>query len=72
MENAASGDTIVVAAGTYHENISMKEAVYLRGAGAKVTAILPLPDKSALVLEGISEAEIDAAVKGVRENETNN
>jgi parallel beta-helix repeat protein len=38
--NAASdGDTILVANGTYYENITLKDGVQVRGAGADVTTI---------------------------------
>jgi hypothetical protein len=36
---ALSGDTVRVAAGTYFENITLKDGVMLMGAGAKVTHI---------------------------------
>jgi len=39
INTAGPGDTVMVAAGTYNENITLKSGVVLRGAGADVTTI---------------------------------
>ena len=39
LDNADHGDTVIVEAGTYVENITMKDGVALIGAGADVTTI---------------------------------
>jgi len=39
VDDANYGDTILVAAGTYYENVRMKDGLVLQGAGADVTTI---------------------------------
>jgi len=39
IDDCNDGDTVVVAAGTYYENIRMKDGVTVKGAGANVTTI---------------------------------
>lgn len=39
IDDANSSDTVIVSAGTYYENIRMKDGVTVKGAGADVTAI---------------------------------
>ena len=39
IDTAINGDTVIVAPGTYYENITLKEGVQVRGAGADVTTI---------------------------------
>lgn len=39
LDAASSGDTVIVAAGRYKENVRLKEGVILHGAGADVTTI---------------------------------
>jgi len=39
IEAASSGDTVLVAAETYYENINLKDGVKVQGAGADVTTI---------------------------------
>ncbi len=39
IDAAANGDTVLVAAGIYYENITLKDGVQVRGAGADVTTI---------------------------------
>ena len=40
IDNANDGDTILVAEGTYYENIIVKNGITLIGAGAEKTAII--------------------------------
>jgi hypothetical protein len=74
---ALSGDTVRVAAGTYFENITLKDGVMLRGAGAKVTRIDGGGDGSVViannlgtgaVLDGFTLTNVDNLGNGIATN----
>jgi serine protease len=50
---AISGDTIYVAAGTYNENIDLKNGVDVLGAGADVTTIIGTGTGSVVTADGV-------------------
>lgn len=58
IDQSVAGDTIVVAAGDYSEQLILKEGVYLRGAGAIVTRIHPQFDERCVSISDIQECEI--------------
>ncbi|MCB0284634.1 MAG: right-handed parallel beta-helix repeat-containing protein [Calditrichaeota bacterium] len=65
INNSSSGDTIVVFAGTYSEKITMKDDLYLRGAGPKVTFICPPNDQIGVEFTNIQKGEISGfTIKG--------
>ena len=57
INDADYGDVVSVAAGTYVENVTMKEGVNLEGAGARVTIIAPTSWAQAVVV-GASDCKI--------------
>ncbi len=65
IDNSQTGDTVVVSAGTYPEKLSMKEGIYLRGSGAKVTFIRTPSDEVGIEFFHISEGELSGfTIKG--------
>jgi predicted outer membrane repeat protein len=58
IDAASSGDTIYVAAGTYNENITLKDGVGVLGAGANVTTIDGGDSGTVVTANGVGSATI--------------
>lgn len=71
IDNASWGDTVVVSSGDYYEQITMKDGIYLRGAGAFVTTIIGSMAEIAVYFEYVEYGEISGFTIKAPENESN-